>query len=883
MTAMPLYSAEVLSSPVVTRDWPILRRDTEYATIHSALVERTGICGIVVIGDAGVGKTTLARLVTQSLSCPVRWLAGTESARSIPMGVFAHLAGSATSRDPVGVLAATREAILAEGRLVIGVDDAHLLDQLSATLLHQLALDGAVRIVATVRTGESVPDAITSLWKDGYLQRLHLTPFTKDECVGLIEQALGGRVEGLSSDMMWEASGGNALFVRHLVEGALEAGTLRQVRGVWQLRGRTAVTSELASLLDGRIDQLPDNVLHLLRLLTFCEPLDLDTLTGLVGSDAVEDAETRGLIRVVADHQSVDVRFDHSLFGELIRRRLGMAAARRLRGELVRALRDEPVRAPGQRIRLAELTLDSDEAPNVELLVTAARDAIALTNITLGERLARAAVSRGGGLNASELLARSLLWQGKAAESEETLSVFDPETMNEVDLVRWGAARIANLQWSMGDAESADEVLKLLRSKITHHGLSLLVDGVASASLLFENQLDEAVKDAEQVLADPDASAAAVEWAVFGGALALALMGRGDEVAVVAERGRRLENKVDGLLRYLTAFGEVRALALAGEFDSADKRSADIVRISSPGQYLAWGMANVLSGTIELARGRFLDTMSRMEQTVAALTSESAASWSFPARLLLAQSYCALGRVVPGAKMVAELRTRFGRHVAVFGPQLRIAESWLAAAEGNLSSAIDLALDAARLARESGQRAIEMLALHDAVRYGDRSCLSQLVEVADATGGRLATALAAHAAAVTDRNADAIYASAQQLEQIGALLSAADAAAQAAVAYEAAGDRRQAGEAGGTANRLAAACGGLRTPALDLAGSPLPLTVREREIANLVAAGLSNRDIAERLTVSVRTVEGHLYRACTKLCCTDRDQLAAVIRSGQPR
>ena len=474
-------------------NWPILRRDIQYATIHSALVDRTGVCGIVVIGDAGVGKTTLARLVTQSLPCPVRWVAGTESARSIPLGVFAHLAGSATSRDPFGVLAAARETILADGRSVIGVDDAHLLDQLSATLLHQLALDGSVRIVATVRCGESVPDAITSLWKDGYLQRLHLTAFTKDECVGLIEQALGGRVEGLSSDLMWEASGGNALFVRHLVEGALEAGTLRQVRGVWQLRGRTAVTSELASLLDGRIDQLPDDVLHLLRLLTFCEPLDLDTLTSLVGSDAVEDAETRGLIRVAAEQQGVDVRFNHPLFGELIRRRLGMAAARRLRGELVRVLRDQPLRAPGQRIRLAELTLDSDQAPDVELLVTAARDAIALTNITLGERLARAAVSRGGGLDASELLARSLLWQGKAAESEETLSLFNPDTMTELELVRWGTARIANLQWSMGDAEGADEVLKLLRSKVTHPGLRLLVDGVASASLLFENQLDEAV------------------------------------------------------------------------------------------------------------------------------------------------------------------------------------------------------------------------------------------------------------------------------------------------------------------------------------------------------------------------------------------------------
>ena len=232
---------------------------------------------------------------------------------------------------------------------------------------------------------------------------------------------------------------------------------------------------------------------------------------------------------------------------------------------------------------------------------------------------------------------------------------------------------------------------------------------------------------------------------MFGGALALALMGRGDEVEAVAERGHQFDDKVDGLLRYLTAFGEVRALVLSGDFDTAAKRSADIVRITSAGQYLAWGMANVLVGTVELGRGRFADTVSRMEQTVAALTSESAASWSFPARLLLAQSYCALGRADAGAKMVAELRTRSGKHVAVFGPQLRIAESWLAAAEGNVSAAIELALDAARLAAESKQTAIEMLALHDAVRFGDQTCLDRLADLAATTGGRLASAIAAHA------------------------------------------------------------------------------------------------------------------------------------------
>src|SRR5207245_1056476 len=105
-------------------------------------------------------------------------------------------------------------------------------------------------------------------------------------------------------NLMWESSGGNALFLRHLVEGALEAGTLRQVNGVWQLRGRAAVTSELAALLEDRVEQLPEPVLRVLELLTFCEPIDLDVLAELAGEEAVESAESRSVIRIVENtHQ----------------------------------------------------------------------------------------------------------------------------------------------------------------------------------------------------------------------------------------------------------------------------------------------------------------------------------------------------------------------------------------------------------------------------------------------------------------------------------------------------------------------------------------------------------------------------------------------------
>ena len=470
-----------LKSEDMARKWPLVERRDEYDLIRSAISAGTDQCGVILTGAAGVGKTTLARYATKSMGAQVRWVAGTESARSIPLGVFAHLVGSSTSRDPVTFMSAARESLLATGDSVIGVDDAHLLDQLSATLLHQLAIDRAVRIVATVRSGEAVPDAVTSLWKDGHLVRLDLTPFTKAQSVDFVELVLDGKLEGLSADLMWEASGGNALFLHHLVEGAIEAKTLRQVRGVWQLRGRAAITSELASLLESRIDALPEEILHALSLLTFCEPIDIRVLSELAGEEAIEEAERRGLVKVADDGADLTVQFVHPLFGEVIRRRLGRASARRLRGQLVGALRYRPLTTATDRIRLAELALDSDKSGDLDLFATAAADATLLADHPLGERFARAAVERGGGLRAAELLARTLLWQGRPDEAEAALAGFAPDTLDQAQLISWGAVRIMNIFYVAHDAAKADEVLALLKQRVTHPSLALIVTAMAFA------------------------------------------------------------------------------------------------------------------------------------------------------------------------------------------------------------------------------------------------------------------------------------------------------------------------------------------------------------------------------------------------------------------
>ncbi|HKP42908.1 helix-turn-helix transcriptional regulator, partial [Mycobacterium sp.] len=62
-----------------------------------------------------------------------------------------------------------------------------------------------------------------------------------------------------------------------------------------------------------------------------------------------------------------------------------------------------------------------------------------------------------------------------------------------------------------------------------------------------------------------------------------------------------------------------------------------------------------------------------------------------------------------------------------------------------------------------------------------------------------------------------------------------------------------------------------------------PLTDRELEIVMLIADGESNRAIAERLTLSVRTVESHIYRAMAKTGTSTREELAALLRHRKPK
>jgi predicted ATPase len=189
---------------------------------------------VVLAGAAGVGKTRLARealAVARQRGALIRWAVATASARALPLGAFAATLG-VVGADPARLVRQASDALLdgaGKAGVVIGVDDAHLLDGLSATLVHQLALRRAAALVVTVRTGETPPDAVTALWKDGHLTRLELQPLSEDETASLVEAKLGGPVDSAAARRLWSTTRGNALYLRQLVDGELEAGRLHQV------------------------------------------------------------------------------------------------------------------------------------------------------------------------------------------------------------------------------------------------------------------------------------------------------------------------------------------------------------------------------------------------------------------------------------------------------------------------------------------------------------------------------------------------------------------------------------------------------------------------------------------------------------------------------
>jgi hypothetical protein len=472
-----------------------------------------------------------------------RWVTGTPTERAVPFGAFSHLVEITDMGKPAALLRAARASLSSDrqGDLLLIIDDAHQLDILSATLVYQLALAGAARLIVTARA-ESSPEAIAALWNDGLLTRIDI-----------------------------------------------------------EAPAATTTPGEV----DAFLAELPAPARSVLDYLAVQEPLSLADLTVLAGDGAVSAAEDCGAVetrvRDETGHAPV-VYTAHPLFAERARAALGSDGARERRTEVVNLASQHPPEHLSDRLRLASLAVDSDAPQPVADVAAAAQQALRLGDLALGERLAASALERSGGLAPRLALAHALAWQGRGREADAVLAEVDSTALTEAALMDWTLLRAANQFWMLSEPERATAFLRTVRNRVTDPGPRTTLDALSATFAMNAGNVEHAVRLSHEVLASPSADDQAVAWAASAAALCSARQGRFDDVEPLAQRALGAEHP--GLLRFTIGLGQTTALLMAGRLDLARQLAqefTDFAELQQPGR----AIGEVLLAHVLIADGEF--------------------------------------------------------------------------------------------------------------------------------------------------------------------------------------------------------------------------------------------------------------------------------------
>ncbi|OBB96138.1 helix-turn-helix transcriptional regulator [Mycobacterium sp. 852002-40037_SCH5390672] len=859
--------------------WPIVGRTREIDEV-SRLFTTDGPRGVALAGKAGVGKSRLAREAVQAAAdagWTVRSTAATVTSRPIPLGAFAtwtddmESAPYALARRVVDAMTAGTQP----DRLVVFVDDAHLLDELSALVLHQLVQSQAATVIVTIRTGEPAPAAVTALWKDGLVSRREVEPLTRDQTDDLLWAVTGCAPDQRCGDEVWRLTRGNVLFLRQLVEQEFHAGRMVTDGGVLRWEGNLGLSGSLAELVDGHIGAIADDVRDVVDLVAVSEPVDWKCLTLIAGQDAIEDAEQRELIRLSAD----EVYIGHPMFAEVRLNRCGSSRLRRLRGQVATAMKDGGGAAKAMKRGL--LWLESDLPPEPDVLMSAATAASSLLDFEAAERLFRAAADTGIGAQARIPLAYSLFMMEKGELALEVLDGVEVDEETQTGFINDVVMRASNLLWGMRSPNRSwrliDDALQASHGPRRQQLLVFRANqlGLAARPVeLLATMADVDYLDLDHYGATMGYLAESLAYGELGQpAQAAAKALAADDALVLSDQGKFLRQT-------FTEF-QAFALAAAGHITDALEVAERNRRRQRAEPAAAQALASEILGMVALAAG---DLGAALRDLPDEVDAEMASSFhvvnSFHRfHLLRAQALARCGDADAADRALQTARAhRHPAYVYVTSTEL-LAEAWLAAAHSRSSEARRLARGAADFAREHDQLAREVWCLQTAVQFDDTDAAGRLADLATRVEGPRVAIAARYAAALSADDAGELDQVSTEFEVMGDLLAAADAAGQAATSHRRAGRAGSAMTAATRAHRLAGSCNGATSPAIRAASSELPFTNREREIAVLVAQGLSNRDIAAAVSLSVRTVESHIYRACSKAGVAGRAGLTGVIGS----
>lgn len=859
--------------------WPLTGRDAELRAIEAALAA-PDVGGVLIRGAAGVGKSRIARealTVAESRGRETRWTVGASSARSIPLGAFTAWAPTGAN-DTVslirGVVESLTDAPSGIG-VLIGVDDAHQLDELSTFVVHQIVQRGAAKVILTVRDGAPLSTALQEICHVGRFDRIDLAPLIAEETAALLSAALEGSVSPDAAARLWELTHGNALYLQNIVEQEIADGRLVPDRGYWRWTGDPRLPPGLAELVESRIGDLPSAVGDVIDVLAIGEPIELATLSRIVDPAAVEEADVRGLITLESAGRGIEVRVAHPLYGEVRRSSAAPTRLRRLRGivagELGASKDCDDVRVV---VRRATLSLDSDLVPDPDLLVKAAHGAVWLADLALADRLAEAAVDAGAGPEPNFIRAHALSWLGRGEQAEAVLAGIPVGELTDQERARFAFLRSSNMLWALGDPVRAKAIIDEAALEAPPNARTD-IDAFLTVYWFAMDQPEAATQAAGNlVLEDIPVVGAEIAWAL---SQISADAGRTAQAVAAAEAGYDVANRTLDAphMRFNIADAHISALLMAGLIAEAHE-VADRIRGQAedlPGAAGLLGAA--IAGRAALGSGDVRKACALLQRAAEGLSASYAGGWGYRYRVALVTALAIRGSTDEAAAVLSEV-DEVARQFRQLEFERGLARAWVAASQGAVSEAIGILAGAAEHARAAARFAEEVMCLQACAQFGDHSGAPRLRELESIVEGPRAGVAARFAAALSSGDGAELASVSEEFEQMGDVLAAVDAAAHAALAYRRRDKRGSALGCSTRADALAARCGA-STPALRQASESLPFTGREAEVVMLIGQGLSNRAVAERLTLSVRTVESHIYRAMTKTGVASRDELAALM------
>ncbi len=296
-------------SAAISDRWPLVGRRLQIERFDQALADPDA-AGFLIHGEAGLGKTRLADEClarAETAGHPVGRVIATRTAAALPFGAIAHLLPRwrrpVQGSDPVVRFDRARQALTER----VGEQRYVLLHRRHPPARPDLDHAGGaapggrpgVPPVHGALGGEPVPDVVTALWRDHRVLRVDLEPLMQPEVDTLLRLVLGGPIEATAAAELWAVSEGNALFLHELVMGALDAGTLVEVDGVWRLRAARPGSGPADR--DRRAPRWPTSRARPVSCSTCCRcasPSRLVDAEARCGAERLEDLERSGLITV---------------------------------------------------------------------------------------------------------------------------------------------------------------------------------------------------------------------------------------------------------------------------------------------------------------------------------------------------------------------------------------------------------------------------------------------------------------------------------------------------------------------------------------------------------------------------------------------------------